>query len=418
MNFEKAIALIESGEIEEGLQQLEEVGQKGSHDEKFELIMYYMQLGLVDKALKLAEELYELYPDEGQLLLVLGELYMELDREEEAIEVLNDIHKDDELYVQSLLVLADVYQMQGLEEVAEQKLLEAKRILPEESIIDFGLGEFYFSQENYRKSAAYYESVLAQHKELSNVNISLRLAESLSGFGEWEQAIPFYETGLEESKEIYSMFQFANTLMQAEFPTRAIKILNELKELDPEISGLYLLQAQAYEAEGMLEESHQALREGLKFDEYNVDLLMALAKISFKLHDMQGAEKALEEALALETNFMEAILLLSELYLKQEKYEETVQLLTDAMNNGEHAPHFHWDLATATKELELFDDALKYYEEAYTFFKTQSDFLEEYGYFLLEEGQREKAKAVFENILSLDATLTHIEELLQNLREE
>src|SRR5699024_4045271 len=108
---------IEKGEVEEGLVQLDTFSKKCSDDEKFELITYYMQLGLYDRAIVLAEELYELYPNEGQVLLILGELYMEEDREEEAIDLLTTIQPDNTLYIQSLLLLADLYQIQGLEEV-------------------------------------------------------------------------------------------------------------------------------------------------------------------------------------------------------------------------------------------------------------------------------------------------------------
>lgn len=47
------------------------------------------------------------------------------------------------------------------------------------------------------------------------------------------------------------------------------------------------------------------------------------------------------------------------------------------------------------KQLEMYSDALKHYESAYTSFKNHPDFLEEYGYFLLEEGKRKEAKSIY-----------------------
>ena len=46
--------------------------------------------------------------------------------EEEAILILEKIHEDDPSFPESLLLLADLYQMEGLYEVSEQKLLKAK----------------------------------------------------------------------------------------------------------------------------------------------------------------------------------------------------------------------------------------------------------------------------------------------------
>lgn len=43
----------------------------------------------------------------------------------------------------------------------------------------------------------------------------------------------------------------------------------------------------------------------------------------------------------------------------------------------------------------MYLDVLKYYESVYIFFKNYLDFLEEYGYFLLEEGKWKEVKEVF-----------------------
>ena len=61
-----------------------------------------------------------LYPEESEFTVFLAELYIDLDKEDEAIEVLHDIPENDDLYVQSLLLVADLFQMQGFDDVAEQ----------------------------------------------------------------------------------------------------------------------------------------------------------------------------------------------------------------------------------------------------------------------------------------------------------
>lgn len=78
--------------------------------------------------------------------------------------------------------------------------------------------------------------------------------------------------------------------------------------------------------------------------------------------------------------------------------------------------NYFGDLAYAKTIRNVFD-ALKHYESAYTSFKNHPDFLEEYGYFLLEEGKRKEAKEVFTQLLQLDPTQIHIEELLYNLED-
>ncbi|GAA3327478.1 hypothetical protein GCM10020331_067580 [Ectobacillus funiculus] len=120
----------------------------------------------------MTEELRMRYETESELtLFFLAELYTDLDREDEAIEVLGEVTEDDDLYVQTLLTLADLYQMQGLEEVAEQKLLMARRLMPDESVIAFGLGELYSGRGSYAEAVPYYREVLAEHDDIAGGSI-------------------------------------------------------------------------------------------------------------------------------------------------------------------------------------------------------------------------------------------------------
>ena len=67
---------------------------------------------------------------------------------------------DDPNYPEALLLLADLFQMEGLYEVSEQKLLEAKKLLPNEGVIDFALGELYSEEGKFIEAIRCYEIVL------------------------------------------------------------------------------------------------------------------------------------------------------------------------------------------------------------------------------------------------------------------
>ncbi|AWC28203.1 tetratricopeptide repeat protein [Bacillus cytotoxicus] len=415
--FEQAVSYIENGEVEKGLQQLKEQVKQGTDEEKYDIARYYHTLGFVDEALAIAEDLHLLYPEESEFTIFLAELYIDLDKEDEAIEVLHDIPEDDDFYVQSLLLVADLFQMQGFDDVAEQKLLKAKEIMPEEPVIIFGLAELYSSKGEEKKAIQYYQSLLAEHKVMGGVIIALRLAETLSAVGNWEEAIPYYEEGLEEQKDIHSLFGYAFTLYQGEEYQRAISVWQELKELDPEYASLYMYLAKCYEKEGMLQESYETLHDGIKVDELSVPLYVELANIAAKLGKMAEAEEVLQKALRLDPGHLGAILKYVYILKGQEKYEELIRVVENARESGEQDAQLLWDLAFAKKQLEMYSDALKHYESAYTSFKNHPDFLEEYGYFLLEEGMRKEAKEVFTRLIQLDPTQIHIEELLYNLED-
>ncbi|ABK84716.1 TPR-repeat-containing protein [Bacillus thuringiensis str. Al Hakam] len=415
--FEQAVSYIENGEAEKGLQLLKEQLKIANDEERYDIARYYHTLGFTDEALSITEDLRLLYPEESEFTVFLAELYIDLDKEDEAIEVLHDIPENDDLYVQSLLLVADLFQMQGFDDVAEQKLLKAKEMMPDEPVITFGLAELYSSKGEEQKAITYYESLLAEHKVMGGVVIALRLGETLSAIGNWEEAISYYEAGLEEQKDIHSLFGYAFTLYQGEEYQRAIGAWQELKELDPEYASLYMYLAKSYEKEGMLQESYETLHEGIKIDELSVPFYVELANIAAKLGKIAEAEEVLQKALELDPGHLGATLKYAYILKEQEKYEELIAVVERAIDSGEPDTQLLWDLAFAKKQLEMYSDALKHYESAYTSFKNHPDFLEEYGYFLLEEGMRKEAKEVFTQLIQLDPTQIHIEELLYNLED-
>lgn len=177
--------------------------------------------------------------------------------------------------------------------------------------------------------------------------IALRLAETLSAIGNWEEAISYYEAGLEEQKDIHSLFGYAFTLYQGEEYQRAIGAWQELKELDPEYASLYMYLAKSYEKEGMLQESYETLHEGIKVDELSVPFYVELANIAAKLGKIVEAEEVLQKALELDPGHLGATLKYAYILKEQEKYEELIAIVERAIDSGEPDTQLLWDLAYA-----------------------------------------------------------------------
>ncbi|TXK89773.1 tetratricopeptide repeat protein, partial [Parageobacillus sp. SY1] len=239
----------------------------------------------------------------------------------------------------------------------------------------------------------------------------------LSLCGEFEQALPYYDEALQEKIDSRTLFGYGFTAFQAEYYRTAIEKLSELKELDPEYVPLYLYLAKAYEQEGQLEKSYEIAKEGIHVDEWNKELLLYAGKVALKLKKPDEAESWLRKAIEIDQGYIEALTTLCALLLHQERYEEVVSCLEEAMKQGEYDPQFEWDLARAKHKLEMYSDALNHYREAYTFFKDNVDFLEEYGYFLIEEGNRERAKEIFQQIVRLDPGHIEAADILLQLEE-
>lgn len=414
----KIITLLENGQHEEALIKYEVILKNGSNDERLLLGEELFRYGFLDEAKKLYERLLETYPEEGEILVPLAEIFIELGEEDEAIQTLSRINEADPSYPESLLLQADLYQMEGLYEVSEQKLLKAKAALPNEVIIDFALGELYLEQGRFIEAIRSYEKVLPEETEIVGVNVHQRLGDAYSAGGAFEEALPHYEKALEDSLEINTLFHYALTAYQAGMNKTAIEKFTELKELDHEYHSLYLYLAKAYEREEDLENSFRAIQDGLRYDEYNKELYFLGGKIALKLGDEENAEQLLRQALALDPEYIEAALTINKLFLHQERYEEVMEIINLFKTNEIEEPQLIWDEAKALQHMEEYSQSLNKYQLAYNFLKNDIDFLTDYGYFLMEEGKRAEAAEIFTILLKKDPSNEEYEEILQRLSDE
>ncbi|WP_408006522.1 tetratricopeptide repeat protein [Pseudalkalibacillus sp. A8] len=418
-SVQEAIETIDRGEIEKGLGLLKKLRENADHDTLLEIAQIYNELGFIEEALDVIEELIAFYPEVDDLKLFAAELYIEIEHEEEALQMLSSITSENERYLEALVLSADLYERQGLSEVAEQKLLTAKRIAPNEPVITFGLGEFYLHQGNFNRSRIYYEELIkAGHEDFNQIPIHLRMAESLTGSGQFEEALTCYEKGLQEESNPDDWFGYALTASRIGEHQKAIQALNHLKDLDPQYTTLYPTLARAYEEEGALQEAMEACLEGIRWDEFNEELYLQAGKLAFRLKDQDKGIELLKHTLSLNPSNMNATSVLMEQYLQDNMYEAVTDLAGEIGRYGDLSPDANWKTAVAYRELEDDEHALKKYQEAYTELKDQPEFLEDYGWYSLEISERGKAKELFSKAMTIDPDRHHLEEEILRLQDQ
>ncbi|HHY21633.1 MAG TPA: hypothetical protein GX525_07075, partial [Bacilli bacterium] len=153
--IEKIVDDIAAGHVEEGLAQLESLEKTANDEQKYTLAEAYFELGHIELAHALIDELLEIYVDEGELYAFKAELLIDDGKEDEAIEILLEISEQDPAYLRGQLLLVDLYQLQGLDEVAEQRLISAYEQNKSEPLLVYALGEFYLQRGDYNKSIPY-----------------------------------------------------------------------------------------------------------------------------------------------------------------------------------------------------------------------------------------------------------------------
>ena len=413
---EQCIAALQQGKLNTARRIMKAIKNKGSDLEKYSLAEQLHSLGFLNFAETLYQDLLKKYPEEGELLIALAETYIDMDRTDEALLLLEKITPDDPVYVQALLLLADLYQLQGLYEVSEEKLKEAEKLAPDEIVIIFAQAELYNSLGRFAEAIYKYKQVLKEAKEFAGVSIYERLAECHAAMGEFEEAIPYYEKALDEKFDVGILFGLGFTAFQAGMYEVAIQRLTEVKELDPDYESCYLPLAESLDKEMEYEKAFEVAREGTEVNPFNKELHFFAGTMLMKLGKTQDAEEWFKKALEIDPDYMAAILSLSKLYMDEERYHDVIELVEPLLKEGEEDPQLLWDYAVSLQEEEMYSQALNAYRRAYKYFKNNEGFLQNYGFFLLEEGIHDECIEVFNKLHQMDPTNIEYIDILERLK--
>lgn len=397
----EVIQAIQNGDLQQINNFLESFLLNEQPEVQYEIADLFMQFGFLNEANRVYEHLQFLFPDEVQLLIDRASVLIELGEEDEALALLMSIDSEAPEYPQSLLLLADYYQMQGLYEVAEKRINEALLLLPNESLLQFAKAELLFETGRFTEAVRIYEELHEKNKTIAGVLLAERLAEVYRSGGSYETALDYYMEALEESVTPDLLFGSGYAAFQTEKYELAIKQLEDLKELDPDYFSAYLLLAESY---AMLEDNKKAysiIKEGLKRDEYDKSFYLFSGKMALKNSVPQEAVDYLQQAIALDPEYMEAILILMSIYANEERYEEILELYENLKRDD-----FDWSalypfVAEAYSKDEQYERAYEIYKLAYNDFKDDSSFLGKYCYFLIEDGRRDEARAIVNRLMEL-----------------
>ncbi|MDU5333557.1 tetratricopeptide repeat protein [Enterococcus sp.] len=409
---EKMLAALKAEDLSEANLMFEEALKKDTPEILASLAEELQALGFLDEAKRVLEKLLSDFPEEDIFYLSLAEIAIENDDIDGAFEYLEQIAPDSENYLESLLVTADLYQVLGIPEVSEAKLLQAKTIAPEEPLITFALAELHFSANQLGEAINDYGQLQKQGiDEIANISIDERIGTAYSIMGGFEEAIPFLERALEKEHTSDRLFQLGFTYYQIHDHQKAINYLQELITLDPQYQSGYYYLADSLKEEELLEEALLAAEEGIKENPYQVELLHLASEIAYRLRDSKKAEELLLQALETGEKMDETLLTLSNLYLNEDQPDKAIEMINQM--DEEDNPYAAWNLAQAYNELEDFGAAGTYYKQAYEDLAHEPDFLKAYGIFLREDGQLETARVVLTSYLALEPGDLEVQSLLE-----
>ena len=393
-NSEKMLSAIEAQDLVQAEQWFEKALLEDSDSILLDLGEYLESIGFFLQAKRIYNKLAPLYP---QVNLNLAAIASEDGDLEEAFGYLEEIRSNDPWYVNALLIKADLYQMEGLPDVAREKLVEASQ-LSDDPIITFGMAEIDFELGNFTQAIKEYASLDNRTiYEQTGISTYQRIGVSYASLGKFEAAIEFLQKAIELEYDESAVFELAVILYDQEDYQKANLYFKQLDTLSPDFEGYEYIYAMSLHADNQAEAALLMAQQGLNKNPFDSQLALLASQVSYELHDTEKAESYLLDAWDNADDLEEIALRLTNLYLEQERYEDILALEDQDWDNV----LTRWNIARSYQALEDIEKARELYGELHRDLRDNPEFLEEYIYLLRECGELERAKQEAQHYLSL-----------------
>ena len=376
----------------------------------YELATYLEGIGFYPQAKEIYLKIVEDFPE---VHLNLAAIASEDGQIEEAFTYLEEIQADSDWYVSALALKADLYQMEGLTDVAREKLLEALTY-SEDPLLILGLAELDSELENYQEAIQGYAQLDNRSiYEQTGISTYQRIGFAYAQLGKFETATEFLEKALELEYDDLTAFELASLYFDQEEYQKAVLYFKQIDTISPDFEGYEYGYSHALHKEHQVQEALRIAKQGLEKNPFETRLLLAASQFSYELHDASGAENYLLTAKEDAEDTEEILLRLATIYLEQERYEDILDLQSDEPENL----LTKWMIARSHQEMDDLDSAYEHYQELVGDLKDNPEFLEHYIYLLRELGYFEEAKVNAQAYLKLVSDDVQMQELYERLQE-
>ena len=407
-NSQQMLQALEEQDLSKAEHYFAKALENDSSDLLYELATYLEGIGFYPQAKEIYLKIVEDFPE---VHLNLATIASEDGQIEEAFAYLEEIQADSDWYVSALLLKADLYQMEGLTDVAREKLLEALTY-SEDPLLILGLAELDSELENYQEAIQGYAQLDNRSiYEQTGISTYQRIGFAYAQLGKFETATEFLEKALELEYDDLTAFELASLYFDQEEYQKAVLYFKQIDTISPDFEGYEYGYSQALHKEHQVQEALLIAKQGLEKNPFETRLLLAASQFSYELHDASGAENYLLTAKEDAEDTEEILLRLATIYLEQERYEDILDLQSEEPENL----LTKWMIARSYQEMDDLDTAYEHYQELAGDLKDNPEFLEHYIYLLRELGYFEEAKVNAQAYLKLVPDDVQMQELFERL---
>ncbi|MFS9066197.1 tetratricopeptide repeat protein [Streptococcus timonensis] len=393
-NSQQMLEALEQQDLSRADSFFEKALEEDSDEILLELGSYLEGIGFYPQASQIYEKLSPKFPEVN---ISLASIASEDGLIEEAFAYLENISQESDWYVSALVLKADLYQMEGLTDVAREKLLEARNY-SDDPLLIFGLAELDSELGNDIEAIKGYAQLDNRSiYQQTGISTYQRIGLSYARLGKFESAIEFLEKAIELEYDDQVAFELASIYFDKEEYQKAVLYFKQLDTISPDFEGYEYGYSLALHKEHRTEEALKIAQQGLSKNPFETRLLLHASQLSYELHQPEQAETYLLQAQENAEDQEEILLRLGTLYQEQERYEDIIALKTYEPENL----LTKWMIAKSYQELEELGSAEEIYQELAPDLKDNPEFLEQYIYLLRELGKIEEAKDFIQSYLQI-----------------
>ena len=393
-NSQQMLEALEKQDLSRADSFFEKALEEDSDEILLELGSYLEGIGFYPQASQIYEKLSPKFPEVN---ISLASIASEDGLIEEAFAYLENISQESDWYVSALVLKADLYQMEGLTDVAREKLLEARNY-SDDPLLIFGLAELDSELGNDIEAIKGYAQLDNRSiYQQTGISTYQRIGLSYARLGKFESAIEFLEKAIELEYDDQVAFELASIYFDKEEYQKAVLYFKQLDTISPDFEGYEYGYSLALHKEHRTEEALKIAQQGLSKNPFETRLLLHASQLSYELHQPEQAETYLLQAQENAEDQEEILLRLGTLYQEQERYEDIIALKTYEPENL----LTKWMIAKSYQELEELGSAEEIYQELAPDLKDNPEFLEQYIYLLRELGKIEEAKDFIQSYLQI-----------------
>lgn len=394
LNSEKMVVSIQNQDLEHANKYFKKALKEDDDEVLLELAEYLESIGFLNQAKTIYEKERASFPEVN---INLAQIAAEDGDIEAAFTYLDAISPDSDAYLSALLVMADIYDMEGLADVAREKLLLASQI-SDDPLVTFGLAEIEMELGHFSEAIKEYAKLDNRDVlEMTGISTYQRIGKAYASLGKFEAAVEFLEKAIEIEYDDETVFELATILYDQDEFQKANTYFKQLDTMDPDFQGYEYVYALSLHEENKTEEALRMAQKGISKNAFDDHLLLLASQLAYELHDAAQSESYLLSAKEVAEDEEEVLMRLTNLYLEEERYEDVIAFAKEPIDNV----LTKWNIAKAYQGLEADKKALALYNDLAADLGENPEFLHDYAYILREFGQKEHAHQVAKHYLTL-----------------